>query len=137
MAYDFDSLCEYNIKYKEFNIMDNLIETLRKQFDFDKNVSDEEIMECYNRGLEEHNKGVNEIVDSYEKLDMDKFIERIGGQQTVDAMHKINEKLDRSELVNGKLVEKKTPKHSYNENIEEWKKGFMEGFEEAYKRLKG
>lgn len=117
--------------------MTELIKTLRKQFDFDKNVSDEEIMECYNRGLEEHNKGVNKIVDSYEKLDMNKFIERIGGQQTVDAMHKINEKLDRSELVNGKLVEKKTPKSSYNENIEEWKKGFMEGFEEAYKRLYG
>ena len=114
-----------------------LIETLRKQLGFDENVSDEEIMETYNRGLEEHKKGVNKIVDSYEKLDMDKFIERIGGQQTVDAMHKINEKLDKSELVNGKLVEKKTPKPSYNENIEEWKKGFMEGFEEAYKRLKG
>ena len=48
-------------------------------------------------------------------------------------MNKINEKLDRSELINGKLVEK-TPK-KVNEDIEEWKRGFMDGFEEAYKRL--
>jgi hypothetical protein len=64
---------------------------------------------------------------------MDKFIDRIGGYSSVDAMNKINEKLDRSELINGKLVEKTSKK--VNENIEEWKRGFMDGFEEAYKRL--
>ena len=66
---------------------------------------------------------------------MDRFIDRIGGQGTIDKMNKINEKLDRSELINGKLVEKAPKK--VNEDIEEWKRGFMDGFEEAYKRIHG
>ena len=82
-----------------------------------------------------HLKEVNDKVNEYERLNMDAFIKRIGGQGTVDEMNKINEKLDRSELINGKLVDK-TPK-AVNEDIEEWKRGFMEGFEEAYKRLYG
>ena len=75
---------------------------------------------------------MNSIKSAYEKLDMDAFIRRIGGQERIEAMKKVNEKLDRSELINGKLVEKKQP---VNENLDEWKKGFMEGYDEAYRRL--
>ena len=66
---------------------------------------------------------------------MDAFMDRIGGQESINTMNKINEKLDRSQLVNGKLVEKTPIK--VNEDIEEWKRGFMDGFEEAYKRIYG
>ena len=48
-------------------------------------------------------------------------------------MNKINEKLDRSELVNGKLVPKR--EGNKREDLEEWKRGFMEGYDEAYRRL--
>ena len=92
-------------------------------------------MERFKEDEKNSNKDVNDRVSQYEALDMDRFMDRIGGQSTVDAMTKINEKLDRSELINGKLVDK-TPK-AVNEDIEQWKKGFMDGFEEAYKRIYG
>lgn len=108
--------------------------------EFKKIVGDDTLTEdeITNKFLEEkrkHDTEVNRIVNGYEKLDMDRFIKQIGGQHKIDNMHKINEKLDRSELINGKLIPKQKTKE--RENLEEWKKGFMEGFEEAYKRLMG
>lgn len=100
-------------------------------------LTEEQIRDMYLKEKEKFDSQVNERVKQYEKLDMDKFIQRIGGQQKIDNMNKINEKLDRSELINGKLVPKQETKETERENLEEWKKGFMEGFEEAYKRLMG
>lgn len=90
-------------------------------------------LEEYQQEKAKYDNEVTKIVNGYKGLDMDKFIERIGGQERVDDMQRINEKLDRSELVNGKLV----PKREVNkrEDLEEWKRGFMEGYDEAYRRL--
>ncbi len=118
-------------KYKEH--AGSILEEYKKQINGDS-LTEEEVLQRFKEDEKKFNKEVDNKVGEYEALDMDKFIERIGGQKTVDTMNKINEKLDRSELVNGKLVEKKQP---VNENIEEWKKGFMDGFEEAYKRIYG
>ena len=111
----------------------SILEEYKKQLN-DESLTDEEVMQRFKEDEKNFNKEVNDRVGQYEALDMDRFMDRIGGQRTVDAMTKINEKLDRSELINGKLVEK-TP--SVKENIEEWKRGFMDGFEEAYKRIYG
>lgn len=112
--------------------MGTILEEYKKQLN-DESLTDEEVMQRFKEDEKKFNKEVNDKVGEYEALDMDKFIDRIGGQGTIEAMTKINEKLDRSELINGKLVEK-TPR-KVNEDIEEWKRGFMDGFEEAYKRL--
>lgn len=111
--------------------MGSILEEYKKQLN-DETLSEEEVLQRFKEDEKKFNKEVNDKVGEYEALDMDKFIDRIGGQKSIDTMNKINEKLDRSELINGKLVEK-TPK--VNEDIEEWKRGFMDGFEEAYKRL--
>ena len=111
--------------------MGRILEEYKKQLN-DESLTDEEVMQRFKADEEKFNKEVNDRVGEYEALDMDKFIDRIGGQGTIEAMNKINEKLDRSELINGKLVEK-TPK--VNEDIEEWKRGFMEGYDEAYRKL--
>lgn len=108
-----------------------ILEEYKKQLN-DESLTDEEVMQRFKEDEKKFNKEVNDKVGEYEALDMDKFIDRIGGQGTIEAMTKINEKLDRSELINGKLVEKKQP---VNENLDEWKKGFMEGYDEAYRRL--
>lgn len=63
--------------------------------------------------------------------DMDWIIKGIGGIENINNMKKINEVLDKSDLINNKLIRKK----SAQESLDEWKKGFMDGFEEAYKRL--
>lgn len=112
----------------------SILEEYKKQLN-DESLTDEEVMQRFKEDEKKFNKEVNDKVGEYEALDMDKFIDRIGGQGTIEAMNKINEKLDRSELINGKLVEK-TPRE-VNEDIEEWKRGFMDGFEEAYKRIYG
>ena len=111
----------------------SILEEYKKQLN-DETLSDEEVLQRFKEDEKKFIKEVNDKVGEYEALDMDKFIDRIGGQGAIDTMAKINEKLDRSELINGKLVEKT---QKVNENIEEWKKGFMEGFEEAYKRIYG
>ena len=117
-------------EYKEHT--GSILEEYKKQLN-NESLTDEEVMQRFKEDEKKFNKEVNDKVGEYEALDMDKFIDRIGGQGTIEAMNKINEKLDRSELINGKLVEK-TPRN-VNEDIEEWKRGFMDGFEEAYKRL--
>ena len=114
--------------------MGSILEEYKKQLN-DETLTDEEVMQRFKEDEKKFNKEVDDKAGKYEALDMDKFIDRIGGQGTIDAMNKINEKLDRSELINGKLVEK-TPRE-VNEDIEEWKRGFMDGFEEAYKRIYG
>jgi hypothetical protein len=110
------------------------LEEYKKQLN-DESLTDEEVLQRFKEDEKKFDKEVDDRVGKYKALDMDMFINRIGGQGTIDAMNKINEKLDRSELINGKLVEKTSRK--VNEDIEEWKRGFMDGFEEAYKRKYG
>ena len=107
-------------------------EEYRKQLTNGESLTEEEVMQRFKEDEKNFNKEVNDRVGEYKKLDMDAFIRRIGGQERIESMKKVNEKLDRSELINGKLVEKKQP---MNENLDEWKKGFMEGYDEAYRRL--
>ena len=85
-------------------------------------LTEEEVLQRFKEDEKKFHKEVNDRVNDYEKLDMDAFIRRIGGQERIEAMKKVNEKLDRSELINGKLVEKKQP---VNENLDEWKKGLL------------
>lgn len=114
--------------------MGSILEEYKKQLN-DESLTDEEVLQRFKEDEKKFNKEVNDRVGEYEALDMDRFINRIGGQSTIDTMNKINEKLGRSELINGKLVEKRTK--VTNEDIEDWKRGFMDGFEEAYKRIYG
>ena len=81
---------------------------------------------------EEERRKVQQLVSGYDRLDMDLFINRIGGAEKIEEMRRINDKADRMYVVDG-VVHKKCDKSK--EDIEEWKKGFMDGFEEAYKRL--
>ena len=111
--------------------MSSILEEYKKQLN-DESLTEEEIMQRFKEDEKKFNKEVNDKVGEYEALDMDKFIDRIGGQERIDAMKKVNEKLDRSELINGKLVEKK---QTGGEDLDEWKRGFMEGYDEAYRRL--
>ena len=99
----------------------------------DETLTDELALEKYRQEKEKYNNEVNKIVGGYKGLDMDEFIDRIGGQEKIDAMNKINEKLDRSDFVNGKLVPKR--EGNKREDLDEWKRGFMEGYDEAYRRL--
>lgn len=116
--------------YKEHD--GSILEEYRKQLTNGESLTEEEVMQRFKEDEKKFHKEVNDRVGEYKKLDMDAFIRRIGGQERIEAMKKVNEKLDRSELINGKLVEKKQP---MNENLDEWKKGFMEGYDEAYRRL--
>ena len=109
----------------------SILEEYKKQIN-DESLTDEEVLQRFKEDEKKFNKEVNDRVGEYKKLDMDAFIRRIGGQERIDAMKKVNEKLDRSELINGKLVEKRP---MVKEDIEEWKRGFMEGYDEAYRRL--
>ena len=118
------------IKFKR-KIMSSILEEYKKQLN-DESLTEEEIMQRFKEDEKKFNKEVNDRVGEYESLDMDKFIDRIGGQERIDAMKKVNEKLDRSELINGKLVEKK---QTGGEDLDEWKKGIMEGYDEEYRRL--
>ncbi len=81
---------------------------------------------------EEEKRKVQQLTNNYDRLDMDLFISRIGGAEKIEEMRRINDKADGMYVVDG-VVHKKFDKS--NEDIEEWKKGFMDGFEEAYKRL--
>ena len=81
---------------------------------------------------EEERQKVQQLVSDYNRLDMDLFINRIGGAEKIEEMRRINDKADRMYVVDA-VVHKKSDKSK--EDIEEWKKGFMDGFEEAYKRL--
>ena len=109
----------------------SILEEYKKQLN-DESLTDVEVLQRFKEDEKKFNKEVNDRVGEYKKLDMDAFIKRIGGQERIDAMKKVNEKLDRSELINGKLVEKRP---MVKEDIEEWKRGFMEGYDEAYRRL--
>ena len=109
----------------------SILEEYKKQIN-GESLTDEEVLQRFKEDEKKFNKEVNDRVGEYKALDMDKFIDRIGGQERIDTMKKVNEKLDRSELINGKLVEKK---QTVSENINEQKKGFMEGYDEAYRKL--
>lgn len=108
-----------------------ILEEYKKQLN-DESLTEEEVLQRFKEDAKKFDKEVNDKVGEYKALDMDKFIDRIGGQERIDTMKKVNEKLDRSELINGKLVEKK---QTVSENLDEWKKGFMEGYDEAYRKL--
>lgn len=105
----------------------------------DQNLSDEEVLRRYNQEKEKFNSEVNKVADGYDKLDMDLFIKRIGGQEKINQMKQINESADKLKSVYGNVSKKEEEikKIETMENIEEWKKGFMDGFEEAYKRIYG
>ena len=75
----------------------------------DETLTEEQVKEKFAQDKQKFDNDVNKIVDGYQKL-------------------------DRSKLINGNLVEKG---NHINEDLEQWKKGFMDGFEEAYKRLHG
>ena len=81
----------------------------------DETLTDELALEKYRQEKEKYNNEVNKIVGGYKGLDMDEFIDRIGGQEKIETMNKINEKLDRSYLVNGTLV----PKREGNKKLKE------------------
>lgn len=81
---------------------------------------------------EQEKAKVQQIVNNYKRVDMDLFVQRIGGPGKIEEMKRINDISDRMYVVDG--VVRKRPDNS-RENLDEWKKGFMEGFEEAYKRL--
>lgn len=81
---------------------------------------------------EQEKAKVQQIVNNYKRVDMDLFVQRIGGPGKIEEMKRINDISDRMYVVDG--VVRKRPDDS-RENLDEWKKGFMEGFEEAYKRL--
>lgn len=102
----------------------------------DENLTDEQIKERYIKEKKEFDEQVEKKRREYQPLDMDVFIKRIGGKEKIDEMNKINNEADKIVVVNGKAVRKQETE-SKSENIEEWKRGFMEGFEEAYKRLHG
>ena len=110
-----------------------------KKYLGDQNLSDEEVLRRYNQEKENFNSEVNKVADGYDKLDMDLFIKRIGGQEKINQMKQINEAADKLKSVYGNVSKKEEEikKIETMENIEEWKKGFMDGFEEAYKRIYG
>ena len=116
--------------YKEH--ADSILEVYKKQINGDS-LTDEEVMQRCKEDEKKFHKEVNDKVGQYEALDMDMFMNRIGGQEKIETMNKINEKLDRSILVNGKLVSKR--KNDKNEDLDEWKRGFMDGYDEAYRRI--
>lgn len=112
----------------------SILEEYKKQIN-GESLTDEEVLQRFKEDEKKFNKEVNDRLGEYKALDMDKFMDRIGGQERIDAMKKVNEKLDKSELVNGKLVPKR--EGNKREDLEEWKRGFMEGYDEAYKRIYG
>lgn len=116
--------------YKEH--ADSILEVYKKQIN-GESLTDEEVMQRFKEDEKKFHKEVNDKVGQYEALDMDKFMNRIGGQEKIETMNKINEKLDRSILVNGKLVSNR--KNDKNEDLDEWKRGFMDGYDEAYRRI--
>ena len=83
---------------------------------------------------EQERAEVQKIVNDYRRVDMDLFVRKIGGIEKIEEMKRINNIADGLRSVNG-VVHKTRRNNSTDENIEEWKRGFMEGFEEAYKRL--
>lgn len=83
---------------------------------------------------EQERAEVQRIVNNYNGVDMDLFVQRMGGYEKIEEMRKINDVTDRMYVVNGNVI-RKTEVRKEKEDLDEWKKGFMEGFEEAYKRL--
>lgn len=102
------------------------LEAFRKQL-HDDTLTEEQIREQYRAELQRRQEETQKIVNNYSKLDMDKFIEHIGG------MDKINEMKAIIDSDNKPTVQQ--PRKLDERDIEEWKQGFMDGFEEAYKRL--
>ena len=101
-------------------------------------LNEQELREKYDTEKAQHEYSVNKLAGKYEKLDMDMFVERIGGYKKIEEMRKINDiadKRDKEKMEQRRQLLKEQNEQHLNEAIEEWKKGFMEGFEEAYKRF--
>ena len=98
----------------------------------DETLTEEQITAKLMEQKQKFDEDVQIIVNKYDGLDMNAFINRIGGYEKIEEMKKINEAADKYHVVNGNAVRKTETR----EDLEEWKRGFMEGFEEAYKRLK-
>ena len=73
--------------YKEHT--GSILEEYRKQLTNGESLTDEEILQRFKEDEKNFNKEVNDRVGEYKKLDMDAFIRRIGGQESIDAMNKI------------------------------------------------
>ena len=73
----------------------SILEEYRKQLSNGESLPDEEVLQRFKEDENNFNKEVNDRVGKYEKLDMDAFIRKIGGQERIDTMNKINEKLDK------------------------------------------
>lgn len=83
---------------------------------------------------EQERREADRIAGNYKKLNMDVFVRRIGGVEKVEEMRKINDKLETMHTFNGNHKQITNTK-SNGEDLDEWKKGFMEGYDEAYRRL--
>lgn len=111
----------------------SVLEEYKKTLDKGENLTDEQVKEKILKEKKQFDEEVEKRRNEYQPLDMDAFIKRIGGKEKIEEMNKINREADKLIVVNGKAVKRKEVNTS--DNIEEWKRGFMDGFEEAYKRL--
>lgn len=118
--------------------MGSILEDYRnEQLNKDKNFVDEQVEELSERDTKEFKESVDKMANKYSALDMNAFIERIGGMEKIEEMKKINATADNIQTMDGRIVKKKPTLANTNEDLEEWKRGFMDGFEEAYKRIYG
>lgn len=118
--------------------MGSILEDYRnEQLNKDKNFVDEQVEELSERDTKEFKESVDKMANKYSALDMNTFIERIGGMEKIEEMKKINATADNIQTMDGRIVKKKPTLANTNEDLEEWKRGFMDGFEEAYKRIYG
>lgn len=109
-------------------------EEYKRHFD-DGSLSEAQMHEMYLRDKTEWDAEVQKRVDKYQKLDMNLFISRIGGMEKIEEMKRINDSADDMIVVDGRVVKRNRRRSSEKEDIDEWKRGFMEGFEEAYNRF--
>lgn len=112
-------------------------EQLNKDKNFVDEQVDEQVEELSERDTKEFKESVDKMANKYSALDMNAFIERIGGMEKIEEMKKINSTADNIQTMDGRIVKKKPTLANTNEDLEEWKRGFMDGFEEAYKRIYG
>lgn len=134
-----------NIRLKREKKMEVTFEDYQKAMDKNREtvLNEQELREKYDTEKAQHEYSVNKLAGKYEKLDMDMFVERIGGYKKIEEMRKINDIADKRDKEQMEYRKRLSPllkgqdnhEQHLNEAIEEWKRGFMEGFEEAYKRF--
>ena len=72
----------------------------------DDTLTEEKIIEKYRQDKEKYDNEVNKIVGGYKELDMNEFIDRIGGQEKIDAIGSEEQKIEKQNLANQKAKEK-------------------------------